>query len=92
MTHSQRTAVAVLLALGASAAAAAEPVSRQLAGSPASARAALKDLPRTPAPAVNVLTASLDAQGRVVVRCAEAENPAFRAWRERLSRNGGQER
>lgn len=93
MTHSLRTAAAALLLLGAAGAAhALEPASRPLAGTPAQSRAVLKDQPRTPAPVVNVLTASLDAQGRVSVRCTDAENPAFRAWRERLSRDGGQER
>jgi len=41
---------------------------------------------------MTVSSATLDAQGRVVIRCGEAENPAFRAWRERIARNGGQER
>lgn len=93
MTILHRAALAVLLALGvAGAANAAEPISRPLAGTAEQSRAASKDRPRMPAPVVNVLTASIDAQGRVVVRCSEAENPAFLAWRERMARSGRQER
>ena len=87
-----RTAAAVLALAFAAGAGAAEPVSRPLGEAPGAAKAAVKNQPRTPAPTVNVLSASLDAQGRVVVRCGEAENPAFRAWRETLARRGVQER
>jgi hypothetical protein len=91
--HSQRTSAVVLLLIGfAGAAQGAEPISRPLGGTPAMSKAALKDVPRLPPPMMTVSTATLDAQGRVVVRCGEAENPAFRAWRERIARNGGQER
>lgn len=93
MTMTPRTVAAVLLAFASAGAAhAADPVSRPLGGSPALSKAALKEQPRMPPPAMTVLTASLDAQGRVVVRCSESENPAFRAWRERVGRGGGQER
>jgi hypothetical protein len=92
VTMPYRTAAAVLALAFAAGATAAEPVSRPLGDAPGAARAALKNQPRTPAPVVNVLSASLDAQGRVVVRCGESENPAFRAWRESLARRGVQER
>ena len=98
MIHTPRTAVVVLLSSGllllgvAGAALGAEPISRPLGGTPASWKAALKDAPRMPPPMMTVSSATLDAQGRVVIRCGEAENPAFRAWRERIARNGGQER
>lgn len=92
VTRATRTAIAVFALALAVGATAAEPVSRPLADAPGAAKAALKNQPRTPAPTVNVLSASLDAQGRVVVRCGESENPAFRAWRESLARRGVQER
>lgn len=92
MTMPFRTAAAVLILGVATCASATEPVSRPLGDAPGAAKAALKNQPRTPAPAVNVLNASLDAQGRVVVRCGESENPAFRSWRESLARRGLQER
>lgn len=98
MIHIPRTAAVLLFSsslLGfalAGAAHAAEPVSRPLGGNPTTWKAALRDGPRMPPPAMTVSTATLDAQGRVVIRCGEAENPAFRAWRERIVRNGGQER
>lgn len=92
MTKPRRTAAAVLIFGLTAGAAAAEPVSRPLADAPGAAKAALKNPPRTPAPTVNVLSATLDAQGRVVVRCSEGESPAYRAWREAAARRGVQER
>lgn len=84
---------AIVFALGfTGAAGAAEPVSRPLADAPGAAKAQLRNLPRTPAPHLNVLSASLDAQGRIVLRCGEAENPAFRAWRETVARRGAEAR
>ncbi|MFN9739357.1 MAG: hypothetical protein ACK558_07360 [Pseudomonadota bacterium] len=83
-------AVSAVLALGS--ATAAEPYSRPLADAPGAAAALLKNQPRLPAPIFNVLTASLDAQGRVTIRCSADENPAYRAWREAAARRGVQER
>ncbi len=92
MTQIPRTVAAVLLALASGHVIAAEPVSRPLGGSPSQSKAALQQMPRMPPPAMTVLDASLDTRGRIVVHCGERENPAFRAWRERLVRNGVQER
>lgn len=82
-----RTALAAIILIGG-AVHAATPISRSLGDQPGAAKARLKNQPRVPAPTMNVLTASLDAQGQVVIRCSEAENPAFRRWREQITRRG----
>lgn len=86
------TAIAVFVLGTAGAAVAAEPISRPLADVPGVTRPHVKQATRTPSPMVNVLRASLDAQGRISVTCSEAENPAYRAWRESAARRGVQER
>jgi hypothetical protein len=92
MLHAASAAALSIALAGPLAAAPAQPVSHRLAEGPEQARALLKDQPSRPAPAMNVLTASLDAEGRLSTHCAGAENPAFRAWSERLRRAGTQER
>jgi hypothetical protein len=61
----------------------AQPVSRPLAVvQGAVARSKVAD--PVPAPTQFVLTGQLAADGRVAIQCDAAENPAWRAWRDRV--------
>jgi hypothetical protein len=60
-----------------------EPVSRPLAMAPG-ATSRSKAAEPVPAPTHFVLTGQLGRDGRVSIQCESAENPAWRAWRNRI--------
>lgn len=80
------TLFAILASLQAPVVAADVPASRPLAPQYAVPKAGSRDAALAPAPALHVLVASQDKNGRVTIQCSEVESAAFRSWRERASR------
>lgn len=77
-------------ALAAAATGPDHPLSRPLAVVPGAA-ARPKVAEPVPAPTQYVLTAQLTADGRVAIQCDVAENPGWRAWRDRIDADRPQE-
>jgi hypothetical protein len=66
--------------------------SRPFAESAAKARALLKNQPQQPAPSLNVLSATIAADGSIATHCESQSSPAYRAWVEELRDATQQER